>query len=285
MFGWKKLNKLSSVPDRITEEVYEDKSLKVDLPDGSFLRFGNMQHQGRREYQEDSYGYSNLINSELIDKKGVLAVLADGMGGLANGKDVSSYTVSAMIEYFNSPETLCRNGSHLRQWAEAINKTICGRYSADGKIHAGSTIVCAMIKDGTLHWLSVGDSRIYLKRKDKLYQINEDNDYLNRLLGEAIFDETSVSSAFRDPQKDVLVSCIGNPNLSEFDFSIDGMELQSGDKILICSDGVYNALPKLMLSELLENDPHTSAQRICDSVLNQNIRTQDNFTAIVISYN
>ena len=165
-----------------------DQSLSIRLGDGSVLRMGNAQHQGRRPYQEDSCGYSNLSDAALIAQKGVLAVLADGMGGLANGKEVSTATVRGMIDFFNSYSAVCRGGSDLLRRAAQVNEEICRTYCPTGKVEAGSTLVCAQIMHGRLHWLCIGDSRMYLRRGGMLYQINEDHDYLNQLMTDAIRD-------------------------------------------------------------------------------------------------
>lgn len=268
-----------------TRKQEEDKSLEIKMNNGIVLGLGNAQHQGRRPYQEDSCGYSDLSNEQVLNSKGVLAVLADGMGGLSNGKEVSTTVVSQMLDFFNLPNTSCYNGNHLLSQAERINDGICRRFCPDGSIKAGSTLVCAMINNGLLHWLCIGDSRLYLKRNGMLYQVNEDHDYLNRLLGEVIDGDISVEEAFNDPQKDVLVSCFGNAELPESDCSLSGLALESGDVIVLCSDGVYNAIPSELLNQLLETDPQNAAQSIESAVLSQGFETQDNLTVIVVSYN
>ncbi|MBQ3149833.1 MAG: serine/threonine-protein phosphatase [Clostridia bacterium] len=272
----------SSVPR--TESPEECKSPSFSLADGSVLMLGNAQHQGKRPYQEDSCGYSDLGNSELMNSKGILAVLADGMGGLANGKEVSSTLVSRLLELFNRPDTVCTGGADLYEWARRINDEICSRFCPDGSIKAGSTLVCALITGGILHWICVGDSRLYLKRNSRIYQVNEDHDYLNDLLSRAICGEISVDEAFSDPQKDVLVSCFGNEQMPRVDYSVSGFSLQSGDRLLLCSDGVYNAIPTELINQLLDKDPQTAAESIETAVLNQGFANQDNLTAIVISY-
>lgn len=268
-----------------TQSPEPDDSLKIRLSDGSVLALGNAQHQGRRPYQEDSCGYSDLSNDYVLSSKGILAVLADGMGGLANGKEVSGTVVSQMLEYFNSPGTICFGGEHLLTQARIINDSICRRFCPDGSIKAGSTLVCAMINNGFLNWLCIGDSRLYLRRNGMLFQVNEDHDYLNRLLGDAMNGEISVREAFDDPQKDVLVSCFGNSELPAADYSPTGVPLENGDVIVLCSDGIYNAIPTELMNQLLESNPQSAAQNIESAVLNQGFETQDNLTVIVISYN
>ncbi len=284
MFGKKKRREgKKSLPE--TKTLWENISLKIPFEDGYTLCFGNAHHQGKRPYQEDSFGFSSLADKKLLAVKGVLAVVADGMGGLSNGKEVSSAVVSSLLDYFNNPDTVCKSGEELLELTRRINERICERFCPDGQIKAGSTLVSALVNKGFLHWLCIGDSRIYLKRNDMLYQLNEDHDYLNSLLDDAFRGKTSYEDAFCDPQKDVLVSCIGNSELLEADYSINGLKLEKGDVIALCSDGIYNAISKETFKKLLTADAQLSAQSVETEVLRQNFQNQDNLTIIVISVN
>ncbi|MCH5212199.1 MAG: serine/threonine-protein phosphatase [Oscillospiraceae bacterium] len=246
------------------------------------VKLGNAQHQGKRDYQEDSFGFSDT-DDEFVMQKGMLAVLADGMGGLSNGKAVSGRVVSDMLEWFNQRSEECRDGNDIKDRVLIINKNICSIFCDDGTVKSGSTIVTAFIKHRKLHWLCIGDSRIYLKRGGRIYQINEDHDFLNQLLGEAIRDGESVASAFEDPQKDRLVSCIGKSDLNCFDYSKKGFSIQANDKIMLCSDGVYNALTAEELNVLLESEPMRAAENIKNEVVGKSFPGQDNLTVIVIA--
>ncbi|MFR5876180.1 MAG: PP2C family protein-serine/threonine phosphatase [Eubacterium sp.] len=284
MFGKKKKRRSASALIK-TIEPDGNKMLKMDLTDGHFLLLSDVQNEGSRPYQEDSYGYSNITSDELIAQKGFLSVVADGMGGLSYGKAVSEAVVSGMLDFFNSPDTICRNGEDLKDRAQEINSFICSHFSPDGKINAGSTLACALIHNSILHWLCIGDSRIYLRRNSQLYQINEDHDYLNMLLEEAIFNEEPIYRAFESPEKDALVGCIGNTQFNKADYSLNGLELKSGDTIMICSDGIYNAISEKLLNQYLELTPEIAVKKIEKTVLDKKFQTQDNLTIIVINYN
>ncbi|MBP9988092.1 MAG: protein serine/threonine phosphatase 2C family protein [Ruminococcus sp.] len=261
----------------------KESSLCITLNNGHSLKIGVAQNQGKRPYQEDSYGFSNLSNPQLIQSKGVLSVLADGMGGLSNGKQVSTMAVSGLIDYFNMPDSICSNGEQLFGQIKNVNSEVCNRFCPDGKIRAGSTLVSALIYNETLHWSCVGDSRLYLNRDGKLYQINEDHDYLNQLIEEAVMEDTDISAAFNDKQKDVLVSCIGSEKIKG-DNSLNGIPLISGDRIMLCSDGIYNALPLSAINSLLNQPPQAAAENIESSVVAQGFKTQDNLTVIVLLF-
>ena len=248
------------------------------------LLFGNAQHQGQRDYQEDSFGVSDTSQTA-IDTKGLLAVLADGMGGLSNGKEISQEAVSGVLGWFESSETVCEDAETMKDFVKAMNDELCVMFgNADG-MRSGTTLVMALVKDGLLHWLCVGDSRLYIKRNSRLYQINEDHDYQNQLLGDVIDGRTDLNRAFSDPQKDSLAVCIGKKALDLFDYSKRGFELEDGDILMLCSDGVYNALSHDELIENLTGEPMTDAERIKQRILSKGIPYQDNNTIIVVRYN
>ena len=255
----------------------------VSLPEWHSVVLGSMQEQGKREYQEDSCGCSELSDGGFALRNGILAVLSDGMGGLSNGKEVSLFTVGSLIGAFNGSPDSFADGMSLRKAAETINETVCRQFSPDGKITAGATLVAALLRGETMHWLSIGDSRIYLKRGGKLYQINEDHDYLNRLLDSVIDGGVTEEEAFGNAQKDALVGCIGNPEFIA-DQSVTALPLSPGDVILLCSDGVYNALSAEEINGLLTPDAQRAADRIEQAVQAYQYSYQDNYTAIVLAY-
>ena len=256
--------------------------ISVDIGCGT-VSLGNAQHQGARPYQEDSFGFS-AINGNGVTSKGLLAVLADGMGGLKNGKAVSSDTVSGLLNWFNSDNVFCRGGEDLKNVVSRINQHVCDVYYSDGKVSAGSTVVAAYVNNGILHWICVGDSRLYLKRDDKLYQINEDHDYLNQLLADVIDGTLYLNEAFADKRKDALVGCIGNRELECFDYSKQGFRLRDGDILVLCSDGVYNALSHSEFNMCITHDAMGSSQDIIDRIAAKGYPTQDNNTIILITY-
>lgn len=284
MFGRKKKKKKEKVISHITPVLQpeQDTVPKIAIGAGLEIALGNAQHQGGREYQEDSFGFSDT-EAEAVAQRGLLAVLADGMGGLSNGKAVSETVVARMLTWYTHSPAVNFKGEDLKAAISQINAEISATYSAGGAVRSGSTVVAATIKRSRLHWLCVGDSRIYLKRGKRIYQVNEDHDFLNQLLDEAIIAGEGMQEPFLNPQKDSLVGCIGKPALDCFDYSKSGYPLEGGDKIMLCSDGVYNSLSESELSSLLDSDPMSAAESIKNEVLKKGYPGQDNLTVIVIA--
>ena len=276
MFGNRKKRELKTV--QIIEPLtVESPSITVNLDD-CILKLGNTQHQGKRDYQEDSFGFSDISDNQ----EAFLAVLADGMGGLSNGKAVSTMVVTRLLEEFNQHTSSFYNSENLLEFLQLLNEEVCSKFCPSGKVEAGSTAVVTMIRNNELFWVCIGDSRIYLKRSGKLYQINEDHDLLNQLLKAVISDKISVEEAFDNIKKDSLVSCIGNINSEKYDYNLIGFPLMAGDQLLLCSDGVYNGITEEEISKYITDNPITSVQNIQNAVLSKNFKNQDNLTAIII---
>lgn len=280
LFGKKK--KLPPITESITAPMIIE-SVSAESSSMQFL-IGNAQHQGKRDYQEDSFGFSDT-SFEAIETKGFLAVLADGMGGLSNGKEISQKTVSEMLAWFNAPETVCDDAQTLNNFVYSLNSNLCTMFDNSNGLKSGTTLVSVLIKKRMLYWLCVGDSRLYIKRNGKLYQVNEDHDYLNVLLEDVIDGNMNLAQAHGDPQKDSLAVCMGKSSLSATDYNQRGFMLRDDDVIMLCSDGIYNAVSQDELIQNITDNPMADAQRIKDLVLSKRVPHQDNNTLILIKYN
>jgi serine/threonine protein phosphatase PrpC len=191
--------------------------LFVDGGNYIIIKTGNCSHQGAREYQEDSFGWSNIIDSKIISEKGFAAIVADGMGGLANGKDISDYVVSSFIQMFSGLNYDASFPPQLEKIVERINDEVCRNFSVNGQSGAGSTLVAIFVYKTKLYWVSVGDSRLYILRNNTLYAVNEDHDYFNQLLTDHMAGDITMQQIRTDKQKDTLASYIGNEKLPSVD--------------------------------------------------------------------
>lgn len=289
MFGRKKKKK--------TEKELGDIGRTIEIPISSQepvsvsfnglevqLKFGNAQHIGRRKTQEDSFGFSSLMEED-ISARGLFAVLADGMGGLRNGRQISQFVVTEALSYFSSLDYSLPVCSQLEAFVKGINVQVYDVYGSRGKAGAGSTFVAALLRGNSLYWCTTGDSRLYLYRNERLYQLNEDHDYKNRLLDNYIHGSGNLQTAFSDPQKDALSSYIGCPPPADTDTNRRPFKLLNGDRILLATDGIYNALPDDAMARRMKEEPQAACDRLIQDVLDRNISGQDNMTVMAVSYN
>ena len=236
---------------------------------------GCVQHQGAREYQEDSVGFTP-VDGDPMD--GFLAVVADGMGGMASGSFVSGWTVRRMLE----AEIGSGHTPVYQQLTEAARR-ISGEIAAGGS-RGGSTMAAVFLDRSGVHICSVGDSRVYLQRGGVLTQLTEDGDYMNVLLERVINGELTMAQAAEDSEKDSLTQFMGGGVNIQPDVNVIPIRPEAGDRLLICSDGVYNALSDKTLMQSLTLTAAGAAEDIMGRVLARGFSNQDNLTAAVLEF-
>ena len=249
------------------------------LPEG--LEIGNAQNLGRRSNQEDAFATSDVSNARLVNESGVLAVVADGMGGLANGELMSAAAVSAIYREF----PLISNGwmpqqklLYLLQRANDAANGITGGNRNQG----GSTLVMTLVRDGKLWFTSVGDSRICLVRGGSLITLNRPHVYETDLDKRASGGAISFEAALADGQRSALTSYVGMGELEQIDYNPRGIQLLAGDWVLLMTDGVFNALDDEEIASALFGDAQNAAERIESRVVAKGHSRQDNMTIIAL---
>lgn len=242
------------------------------------IAFGSISNQGARNYQEDSFGFSSFEKKD-VKSFGFTAVVADGMGGLSDGGRISAYVVSAMLELQKSRNTSLPVHIYLAQSLRMINRSVLS-----SGIKGGSTAVVVMCLPSGIHWCTAGDSRVYLFRGGKLTALNEDSDYMNGLIEQVILGEMTYEEAEENTKKDALAQYIGYKGGISPDGNTKPFVPKKNDKLLLCSDGVYNALTATELMESLSFEAFEAAQVIENRVLAKNYSNQDNFTAVVLEF-
>ncbi len=248
---------------------------------------GILQGVGKRERQEDSFYLSDYTDKETVEKKGVLAVVADGMGGLANGNLISNQIVVTAKECFENAcyhendnkqdevdfllSMLHRIDEKTKYLQEELNETECG-----------STLTVVLVHGNKLFFLSVGDSHIYLLRDNKLFLLNSEHNQNSRLMDKVAEGVISVEQ-YRDIMgKSAITSFIGIEELELYDVSYRPLELKKDDYILLMSDGVFGTLSDRQLLELKQEDAADYAAAIAQAVECSARPKQDNYTAIIL---
>lgn len=246
------------------------------------VSIGNTHHIGARESQQDSFGISDISNSELCDKKGVFAVVADGMGGLSNGGEISAIVTSSMLKYYNQKVFHSTSEIELLNMVSTANEAVNRHLGRDGKGKSGSTVVSVILKNKELYWIAVGDSRICLIRNGALIQVNREHTYGPDLDEKAAMGEISYEEAQRNPQRTALTSYLGMGKLEKIDRNIRPLQLVSGDRIILMSDGVFGTLSDEEILSIMDVPPYESTAKLEQMVLSKQRPKQDNFTAVIL---
>ena len=250
---------------------------RLDDTVSSPIAVGKLHAQGRRSSQQDSFFVSP---AEMISTHGLLALVADGMGGLADGDRVSQTAVSTMAEGFynikGEPMLL------LLALLERANRAVNNLLGPSGRNKSGSTLVAGLVRENKFYYLSVGDSRICLYRNGVLTQLNREHVFRNELLVQAVNGEKTFQNALTDKSAAGLTSFLGMGKLKYVDIPASAIEIQPGDKFLLMSDGIYNALPDAELKACLDKAPEEAAKDIGVAIEAKGYTSQDNYTAVIL---
>lgn len=239
---------------------------------------GKLHQQGAREYQQDSFSVSDAAQ---IPERGLLAVIADGMGGLEDGDRISQCAVSTMMEQFHrvTGDPMGLLLSLVENANQAVNKLL-----GEGNYYkSGSTLVAGLIREGKFYYVSIGDSRICLLRDGDLYQLNREHIYRQELLVRAVNREIGWEQALSNPKAQGLTSFLGMGTLKYIDIPAEPVEVRPGDRFVLMSDGVYNALTRQELLEEFSKSPDEAAEGLRNIIENKKLPGQDNYTAIILS--
>lgn len=240
------------------------------------LRCAQLYETGARDSQQDAFCLAGLESPE----GGVLAAVADGMGGLVDSGQVSRALTNALYGGFapGGTDAPARQLQLLlRQALERVETLQKGRSA-----QSGSTLVMCLIREGTLSWLSVGDSRIYLWRSGGLIQLNRDHDFHHDLTLLAMQNDMTFAEADQDPRRENLTSYIGGGFPRKVEWNPEPISLRAGDRVVLMSDGVYRALSQEEMAWCLREDAEAAVEALRATVTEKSLPQQDNFTAVVL---
>ncbi len=245
---------------------------------------GKVHNIGRRSSQQDSFGISKDGQALSSAGKGVFAIVADGMGGLSNGGEVSARVTMSMMTSFDRMNGQERGDKQLLTMLNQANDDVNAMLKSAGQGKSGSTVVAVLIRDSSLSWITVGDSHIYLYREGALMQVNRDHVYSVDLDEMAARGEISTFEAAKDPQRKALTSYIGMGKLAKIDRNIRPLQLQSKDRILLMTDGVFGTLTDEEITAAMKLPVTESCNALDQMIQGKNRPAQDNYTALILEY-
>lgn len=247
------------------------------------IQVATVHNIGQRQEQQDNILVTDFENIDINREKGFLAVLADGMGGINNGAEISSIITENFKEGFYEFNSEMPMDMQLLTMLARANQKVNLFVSQNEGGKCGSTVISVLIKNGLMNFLSVGDSRIYLMRHNSLIQLNREQVYsrkLDILSSRGIITE---ADAKLDPQRSALTSYVGMGEIESIDTNISPLRLVPGDEIILMSDGVFGTLnEEEILKALLVEEIDKSATYLEQAVLSKAKERQDNFSAVII---
>jgi PPM family protein phosphatase len=207
-----------------------------------------------------------------------LLVVADGMGGHPAGDVASQIAMSTLVEAFPTlPDGDL--GLALKQAYRRANEAVF-QAGVDEPAYAsmGTTLTSALLHGKYATVANVGDSRAYLLRGNALTQVTRDHTVVAE---EVVQGRITADAARRDPRRNRLTHVIGtHPRLESKLPDVFELTLLPGDRLLLCSDGLYDVLDDGdMRHALLDQDPGDAARQLVESAKERG--TRDNATAVV----
>jgi protein phosphatase len=235
--------------------------------------FAGMTDTGNvRSANQDSY---------YIDPDGRFFIVADGMGGHAGGQEASLIATQTIKEHILKHWDSSRQSATILKdaFVAANNALLDDQDKHPERSDMGTTAVVALFRDQDSPWFAnVGDSRLYRLRGHQLEQITEDQTWVAQAVKRNALTQ---DEARTHPWRHVLSQCLGREDLSEI--SIAQMDVQPGDCLLLCSDGLTEEVPDGIIAS------HLKLKRACDAAATALIKAakdregKDNITVIVVA--
>ena len=227
------------------------------------IQLGNISDVGcEREKNEDYFGYFEPDDDAEYARKGRLAIVADGMGGMAGGYAASRTAVDVIHKEYVAHASM-NPKEVLNDAILAANDVIFGQAEADPSLRGMGTTVTAMVLKGDLaYFAQVGDSRAYLIRGGQITQVTQDQTKVARLVAEGII---SPEEAEDHPDAHILSQAVGNKVSVKVDTDMQPVEAKAGDIFLLCSDGLHGLVSDEELAGVASReDPNTACHTLVD---------------------
>jgi len=243
------------------------------------------QLRGGRERQEDAYAFSVMPGAD-GRPEGLLIVVADGMGGHTSGEKASSLAVEAFVDRFHRESGSVQE--RLQNSITASNFALANEFKRMPELKGmGTTLLAATITVDGIHWISVGDSMLYLLRKGTLKRLNADHSFRTFLNVMIQTGELTPEKAAKHPFRNLLRSALQGDDIELTDSPEHPLPLQDGDLILAATDGLQTLTDDqitLLLGKTSKKKAVLLTEALLKAVKECKKPRQDNTTVTVIKF-
>ena len=208
-----------------------------------------------RSLNEDTVAFVAPTERDPEAKRGLLALVADGMGGHAAGEVASALAAEVVRRVYFSLDRPPREA--LLAAFEAANRAILD-YAAKHPDCAGMGTTCTAIavRDECLWLAHVGDSRAYILRDGELIQLSQDQTLHAQLVRDGVL---TAEEAEKSPGGNVILQALGTRQEISPELWSEGMRLRLGDRLILCSDGLSNLASDADIARIVSRLPPGAA--------------------------
>ncbi|MEO8154045.1 MAG: PP2C family serine/threonine-protein phosphatase [Rhizobacter sp.] len=234
-----------------------------------------VSRRGGREKNEDRMGYCYTRDSGLF-------ALADGMGGHPEGEVASQLALQTLAAMFqrDAKPTLKEPMRFLHEAIIAGHHQLL-RYATQKALidTPRTTIVACVLQGNNAYWAHCGDSRLYLVRGEKLVARTRDHSYSE--LQETMSHVVPMGERFN---RNVLFTCLGSPGKPVVD-TVGPLVLQSGDRLLLCSDGLWGTVTDSEITDqLAKNTIADAVPELVEQALRNGGAKSDNVSVLAVEW-
>ncbi|HEU4622714.1 MAG TPA: PP2C family serine/threonine-protein phosphatase [Burkholderiaceae bacterium] len=243
------------------------------------MRFSIYQEskRGGRKINQDRMGYCYTRDSLMI-------IVCDGMGGHMQGEVAAQIAVQTIGARFQREATpLLRDPKQFMEDAMMSAHIEIQRYKAGRGLPESprTTCVMAIVQKGKAWWGHAGDSRLYWIRDGRIQSVTRDHSQLEAMIADGMLTDRDRNDY---PDRNRLFNCLGAPALPMVELS-DPVRLNAGDHLLLCSDGLWGAVPDNIIGAAFRTN---SVMRVVPELINYALMeagaSADNVTAIGMTW-
>lgn len=246
----------------------------IDFNGGFSIDIGNGTDVGRVRQQNEDY-------LEFFESKfGYVFIVCDGMGGHTAGEVASRMAVSAIKEHIlNNPDVITSTKQIIVDAINTANNRILDKWNEEPELKGmGTTVVLLIVKSNIAYYGHVGDSRIYIVRNSKIYQLTKDHSFVQTLVDGGLI---SYEEAEKHPRKNEITQAIGINSDIRVDVNNIGLNLYKNDVIMLCTDGLTGLVEDKNIENIINKNPPQSASLKLIEAANNN-GGHDNITVQIV---
>ncbi len=246
----------------------------ADQPTTPLVEIASRTDPGRdpdKQVNEDAAAHADVA-------LGLLAVVCDGMGGHAGGKEASELAVKTILEIMRAATEKTPPGEALRFAIEEANQRVWSMPTSEGGHRPGSTVVAILAHERGVEIAHVGDSRIYLVHSGAITQVTKDHSMVQEMVDRNIIKQ---EEAANHPDANKIMRALGIAKEVAVDLRPEPLVYVAGDVFILCSDGLSDLVnPSELLDIAGSRPPAQAAGQLVDLA---NARGgHDNITALLV---